>query len=277
MAEALTITITGSGLNDQSTWLNLEQEPLSPWENALTPADLVSMVTSAMSGLSSNVYTSSRCPGAVVGRDGEITVTLGMYVWPSSLSLAYQLVPAGCVLGNVSAVDEWREQDVAFDGSDTAELPFLMTNATVSWQTDCYNERSEVIPSPALRVAGNQVRAAASCWGVARIKGEAHGYHHAVILRFLKITENEGDHTWESIDQLKISVTATWDDANAKKQGTILELHLPSCVSELLRLCPSGKPRIISLFGPNPDGKKLKVYYDACRGDVLRSVYVDDK
>ena len=252
-------------------FLNLEQEPLSSWQDSVTPADISNMLLMAMSGMSTASYQNRRCEGSSMASDGKLTITLAIYAWPHAMDMEYDLLPANCVLGEKKIINLWRELDVAFEGSGTAKLPFLMDGANGTWLTGCYGKHSVSLPEISLSVSGGSVYASAPCYGVARVKGYARGYRYSVTKSFTKATEDG----WSAIKDVKMSVTARWKTSEGEEQSSILELQLPSCVEQLLEACPSGGPRVNSVFAEeNPDGKTLRVYYDSCRGTVLRTSYV---
>lgn len=272
------IAFTSSSGADTDIWLNLEQEPLPLWADEVLPSDIMNMVYAAETGLTAASYQARRCPNTVMSSDGVLTTKMGLYVWPASLALEYELRPAGCELGTSGPIELWREIDVAFDGSSESTLPYNIdpVSAQVYWQTGCYNQWSEAIESPVITVSTRVIRTDSPCFGVARVLAKALGYRHEIICDFNKAAAVDGELTFQVVTQHVLSVTAVWLDEEGKEQSNILELEMSKCVSEMLDLCPNGQPRVLQAFGPNPTGKRLRVFYDACRGDVLRSYYVDE-
>lgn len=254
-----------------SSWLNLYQQPLSEIVQKAGTVDLVDMWYQVLSGQSARKYVDSDCP-ATIDENGVVTIPLDFWVFPSELTLNYQL-SAGIgeisepVLDTIS-----REVDLVFDYSASQDLDFIIESLSHSFETAAYDSFSQVIATPALTFDGYQVQLSHSCWCVVRLKVAAKGWRHRVTMQLQKYEQQEnedGELNWTGykIENIDNSIQATWLD-NGELQSAELDLVIPPCVEDYLATCDDGE--IKSLISQDGESHYM-VWYSTCTGRVLRA------
>jgi len=279
MDASLLIALNGADSPaSNESWINLEQEAIPTSQNNVSTSDLNQMLARALSGLSARSYQPDRCPSVSIDSEGTVTVTLTLYVWPSSLGLPYTLKAAGAAIGDQSAVRHHREIDVAAEGERVIGLPWITEQAEVAWQMGCFDSHSESIIPPEISVAGANVVLTKGCYGVMRLRGVALGYSYPVVCSFAKVEldPESGEYAWSATGEVTISVTASWVDAAGESRSEILEMQLPDCAKDLLELCPNDVPKVIGLFAPEQFKKRPRLRYSACTGQPIDADYVEE-
>jgi hypothetical protein len=309
---SLTISLTGSGTSAADVWLRLEQVKLRKTANNATIPIIADMIARARSGLSARTTQIDACEYASVSSDGRIVMTIGAYIWPSSMDLAFDLSPSGVEAGPLMVVQVPRDVDLAVSGETALTLPWLLADgATATWQFGCYDDHSNMILPPTVTVSGSTVHIEYPCYGVLRIKGLALGYRVDLTAAFTKdgdpnaataeaqtipdpdpygfqtvpipfigadpVTANPTEHAWQSITDIKCSLLASWTDTAQQPQSTLIEIIIPECVKALMELCPSEVPVVFGLFKPEHQGDILEILFNGCTGEYIGRRYVEPK
>ena len=261
--QALTLIYTAPAATTARPRVRLEQAPVS--SNRLTLTDLSAMVALIASGISAQTYQSRDCEAWVAG--DMVYADLVAYAWPTTLDLEYQLSGDLVEPGAVTRIEMEREFDLVVPMRDRVELPFLVRNARLEWQTPCYSQLGEIVDRPTLRIEGDQLHLDAEVFGVLRFRGLALGYRHALHFAMAKNMQ-------ESITQLEPALTALWMDGE-EQQSEWLRLQLPGCLETLLAACEDGVLLRERVFGvvTGPDELVPVVYYSACTGQVVELRY----
>ena len=246
-------------------WCRLEQQPVS--SGKLTENDLNRMLALVLAGKSARAYRPESCEGWVSG--DTINADLAVYVWPSALDLPYTLEASGVTMGVQEAWQQERDFDAVLEMSATLQLPFLVDQCQLSWQTPAYNRFGEVIAYPELTVDGAIVTASAECFGVLRVRCLALGWRHAAAFSTVKVPN-------QKITEVHPSVRCTWIGADGKPDDDVIDLDLPSCLDGLLESCGDGttmRDRVIGHIGDEEDQQVANIYYSTCTGQVLALRY----
>lgn len=257
--QSLTLTYTApQGLTASAAALRLEQQPVD--DGSLRLQDLAAMLSLAASGISARTYQSRSCTAWL--EDGLLKVSLGLYVWPTDLTLEYELHGDLVEPAAQTPVELEREFDLVVGMTDRVALPFLSRQAKLSWQTPCYNDLGEVVPQPAMRIEVDQLRLDAPVFGVLRFHGLALGHFHELLFAVPKTTT-------QKVTDIKPAITARWL-VGEEQQHQRLELELPACAQALLEACADGE-----LINQEPEpivGDELGyvVYYNTCTGNVYQ-------
>ena len=258
----------------QTTSLTLEPEYVDTREALATLADVDAMLSLARRGVSARNRQLERCRWARWADNGDLLVSLMLYVWPSDTDLAYTLdLPPQVTSSEPVLVRLPRRQKIWVSGSQSLTLPWLLEpDADLHWHasTGALDSFSRPTSPPALEVRGVQVRLSAPVYGVLSVTGTAIGWQHQLTARFSKF-DGEADRA----DGLAISrysadsfqVTAGWAD-NGEPQEESAEITFPACVRSLLETCSDGKP-ITSLHVNDKAGSWYEVRYSTCDGSIL--------
>ena len=241
-------------------WIRLTQEPVS--SNKLTDEDLATMLALVMSGTSARAYKPENCEATVLS--DEIIADLAVKVWPSSLDIAYGIVGDLVTIGEKTALQEWHEFDLIVPMSNTVDIPYLCTEATVTWQTPAYNSRGVEVDKPSITKSANKLVLGAEVFGVLRVKCLALGWRHALQFSWAKTDAS-------AITNLKPAVVVSWAEGEER-----LELELPGCIEALLAFCPDGnskRARSMSTVDSEEDEVVPVVYWSPCSGRMLAIRY----
>lgn len=258
-----------------STSLTLEPEYVDTREALATLADVDAMLALARRGVSARNRQLERCRWARWADNGDLLVSLQLYVWPSDIDLAYTLtLPQQVSSGDPVLVHLPRHRKFWISGNQNFVLPWLLEpGADVHWHasTGALDRFSAPTSPPALDVRGVEVRLSVPVYGVLSVTGTAIGWQHNLTVRFSKFN-GEADRA----DELAISrysadsfrVIAHWQDSKGGQQEESAEITFPACVRSLLETCSDGTP-ITSLHVSGQTGSWYEVRYSTCDGSIL--------
>lgn len=251
--------------NTTTPWVRLEQEPVR--SGSLTQTDLLTMLALVQAGTSAKAYRPADCVAYVQGDIAH--ADLAIHAYPSALDLAYTLTPLLVELGQVTALRQERDFDLIVPMSASVDLPFLMDNLSLTWQTPCYTRFGQQTSPPAITINGAKLELSAEVFGVLRVRGQALGFRHAL---HFQVAKDLGS----SLSNIVPVVTAAWTDPEQGQQTERLEIELPDCLTDLLALCPDGITERAHALGSvtDPDEDIVPVvYYSTCTGHVLALRY----
>lgn len=258
----LTITYSGKALpvgTTSSAGLTLEQMPLPA---PIGTANLQAMLSSVTSGLAAASYSPPDCPATIL--DGQVIIPLTVWVWPSGLSLEYQLSAALGEIGPPVRIEQEREFDLVINFASETVLPFFCADLSWGWsEMGAYDRMGRLVdPPPAVTSDGTKVTTSGDWLGVIRVRCRAIGYAHAVTMTLPKSAATK-------VTDIKNSVTAAWDQ-DGHGQAISLDLKIPSCVEDLLAMCPDGAYVRDRVLGSVTKEELVPVvYYNDCNGQVL--------
>ena len=292
MAEHAGVNITYTPAEEASNALplriTLEPEYTAEKANRADLADIDSMLAMAMAGISSVNRLIDRCRWAKWGENGDLIVTLGLYVWPSDINLKYELsLPGNATSSEHVRVKVSRSQKYWVDGSRTIELPWLLENATCSWNraAGCVDAFSEPSPPPEVKYEQAQVSIMSKddVYGVLEVSGQAVGWKHEITLTYQKMAEGGDEDQPEDTPKLNdieaedIPITATWTDEAGESQTEEEDLAVPPCVVELLAACDDGHVVSYATIKPDESIAIWNIYYSSCDGTMLSRRLVQGK
>ncbi len=276
---SITYTPTAESTSNHSLRITLEPEYSSEKENNADLADIDAMLAMAMSGISSVNRLIDRCPWAKWGENGTLTVTLGLYVWPSDIDLIYELLlPVNVTSAPPTPVREVRSKKYWVDGGGNIELPWLLENANCTWNqaVGCADEWSvPVTPPPAVKYEQAQITVDVDgIYGVLDVSGVAVGWRHELTVTYQKIAEGgeEGEETPKinSIEAEDITVAAIWtDESEEEQQREEADMTIPPCVVELLATCDDGRIKTYVDLKKSKEKFVWNIYYSGCDGTML--------
>lgn len=270
--------------------LTLEPERVSKRHNRATLADIDAMLALARSGASARNRQASRCGWAKWDANGDLVVTLALWVWPSDIDLQYSLTLPPNVTGAPPALERLPKDSkywVAGSGGEI-ELPWLLEDASFSWhpRIGVWDEKSRpaeppeihqdkarliITPHPDPPPAGGGRAgwgAQGERHGVLWALGTAVGWRHDIVVRYPKGGGDDPSAPAISVTNADdIPVRATWTDENGKTRTDDATLEIPDCVKAMLEECPAGSKNRIRM---RPEGgPPVVVYYNSCNGRVL--------
>ena len=284
MAEHAGVNITYTPAEEASNALplriTLEPEYTAEKANRADLADIDSMLAMAMAGISSVNRLIDRCRWAKWGENGDLIVTLGLYVWPSDINLKYELsLPGNATSSEPVRVKVSRSQKYWVDGSRTIELPWLLENATCSWNraAGCVDAFSEPVSPPEVEYEQAQVsvKSDADVYGVLEVSGQAVGWLHEITITYQKMAEGGDENQPEdtpklnSIEAEDIPVSVTWKNETGEIQTEEEDLVVPPCVVELLAACDDGHIKTYVDLKESKDKFVWNIYYSSCDGTML--------
>ncbi len=263
--ESLSISFAGPGSDTTpDRWLHLEQKAIPAVVSYANLYDLIQMYNRAASGLSATTWQKQDCPVEITGPN-TARVTLDLYVWPSSLDLAYSLSAGMGTISDPERIDLEREFDLVVPLTDTVDIGFLF-DGSLAWQTEAVNRSGEVVPQPDARIENGRLFLSAPVFGVLRLAGIASGYRHSVAMEW---TIDEASR----ITGIRNSVIAAWVDDDGRTQTETLDLEIPDCVADMLATCPEDDTWATLASVTTPDDRVPTIYYSTCTGRVLALRY----
>lgn len=256
--------------------LTLEPERVSKRHNRATLADIDAMLALASSGASARNRQASRCRWGKWDANGDLVVTLALWVWPSDIDLAYALtLPPG--VESAPPVLERLPRDSKFwvaGSGGGIELAWLLEDATFEWhpRIGVWDEKSRPADPPditqdkaRLILSGDGER-----YGVLWARGTAVGWRHDISIRYPKgggAPLNPAAPAISVVNADSVDVLATWTDENGEQRAEEARLEIPDCVRAMLEECPEGSENRIRM---KPEGyPPVTVYYSSCNGNVL--------
>jgi len=238
--------------------INLEQVGVGQYSH-LSQYDIVQMMTLASYGQSAGTYKLQDCPIEIT--ENNVHLWLDFYLWPTDLALEYEITTTLGELSESEKVSVPKEVDVIFESSTTVELPWLIEDYEIFWQTPNINPEGQVIPTQDVRVEGINLVVDTPIFGVARLKCQAVGYKYTNDI----VVEKQVDM---QITDLKSVITATWGE----DQTTELQLEIPGCAQAYLERCPTGDGFINQDCKDRP---RVDIWYSTCDGETLHIEQID--
>lgn len=257
--------------------LTLEPEYVDVSRGRATLADIDAMLALARSGASARHRQIARCKWASWAENGDLLVTLALWVWPSAIDLPYSLtLPPGVTSAAPALVREPRDTKrwIAGGGGEV-ELPWLLEDAAFGWHPNIgvWDAWSRPASAPAIEQdrARLNLKGERGVYGVLTIRGTAVGWRHDLAIRY---PTGEADPEAPAISVSgadDFEVAATWRDENGEEREETAAVVIPECVRALLEECPDGSTRVGSIrVRPAPGPRPVTVYYNTCNGRVLK-------
>lgn len=251
----------GDGSDSGDLWLNMEQEYIPVANNSASQTDALNMLGLASNGISARKYLTDNCRFVKVS-ENTVIITLGFYVWPSSLDMPYTLQADTGDVSDGTDNSLTRSLDVILDGRDSEDLGFLFSG-TLAQSMPFYLVNGVADNSVKAEIVGSSVVAPVQGYCVYRANGKSIGYYHRVVMRIPK-----GDT--EMITGFSNNIIATWGD----NQTTTLSLDIPECVNDALETCDDGtlpyeELQCGGLDRCNENEKRLTVYFNSCDGESI--------
>lgn len=257
--------------------LRLEPENVSKRHNKATLADIDAMLALVRSGASARNRQASRCGWAKWDANGDLVVTLALWVWPSDIDLQYELsLPPNVT--SAPRVLERLPRDTKFlvaGSGGEIELPWLLEEASFAWHSriGVWDEKSRPAEPPEITqnkarliLAGDGER-----YGVLWARGTAVGWRHDISIRYPKGGDDPDNPDAPAISITNaddIPVRATWTDENGETRTDEATLEIPDCVKAMLEECPEGS-RLSGEIRMRPQSPPVVVYYNSCNGRIL--------
>jgi len=284
---SVTYTVDDSDLSLLELWVKLEQIVPSKILKYANIWDVYRLWTAAATGTSAKAIKIAGCP---VEFDGtKIKVYLGFYSWPSKPDLIYNVTPALGTIFSTEIIKKPREFSVFVDNSSEVSLDFYLEDATIIWESPCFNSVGELIPYPTAIFDGIKLKFNRECFGAVRIFGKAVGQYHVCEMILDKEIKEEGvpeeeikeqsEYTKDGveyhilskipttrfngykIENLENTITATWLNEEMLTMTEQLPLEIPQCVQDILAFCPGLFPYIL-LWCETISTRQ--VYYNTC-------------
>ena len=244
--------------NTSGIWATLEQEYKEKDYNA-SMHDLYMMLAFAASGTSALTHLINSCPYAKLV-DEELVISLDVYVWPSAMSLDYQL---SCTIGEIEEVGTpltiEKSLVKVLDNSKVAVLPYVLDGEAVA-QSPFISDAGELLDLGPPVVEGSVVSIDEDAFVVLRLDGNAECYSHTVTMKFnlLELVDEE-----LKVTGTQNAVTLSYVDENGDTQTVVETLTIPSCVEQILEFC--GKKIIWNISaGAKGRNDSFEVYYNSC-------------
>lgn len=273
-------------------WVKLEQIVPSRILQFASLSSVYQLWLSAATGVSAKTVRVNGCP---VEFDGtKIKVYLGFYSWPSTPTLDYSVSSAIGTIFSTTNVRKDREFSVFVDNASEIDLDFYLENASIVWESPCYDSEGSLIPTPTSTFYGNRVVFSRQVFGAARIKGKAVGKYHVneMVLDKSLTTEQIPAEELKSaaqyskngieyfiinplsttrqnsfrIENVENTITAKWLNLAKEVETVQLKLEVPQCVKDILSFCP-GMYSYVLLWCDKSSTRQ--VYFNACTGKVI--------
>lgn len=284
--------------------LTLEPERVAGWMNRATVLDIANMVGMARSGVSARHRQTRDCRWAKWDANGDLVVTLALWVWPSDIDLEYALtLPPGVTSAEPVQVREAKATKIWVGGSTgDLELPWLLEDAAFAWHPRIGVWDGFGRPASPPEIRQDKARLILSgergVYGILCPSGMAVGWRHDISITYpigdeskrrrgavnrtdpaapLYIAGGGGgdDQTGPGISITNaddIDVTATWKDENGETRSEEATLQIPDCAKALLEECPEGSTAgggSIRVKPADDSEGPITVYYNSCNGRVL--------
>lgn len=262
--------------------ITLEPEYIDTRAAFANLADLSAMLTLARSGVSARHHQLERCRWARWSDDGALVVSLCVYVWPSSIDLAYTLTtPEQVTSAPPVLVQIRRHRKFWLSQATSLTLPWLLLDdADIHWHasTGCLDAHSAQIAAPALIRSGTRISLSYPVSGLISVTGTAIGWRHDLTIRFDKFDGSAGNAFGLGVtkyDADSFDVLAHWRGNDGSLREESAEMNIPQCVRGLLEACSDGTP-ITSLRVRHRSPPWYEVRYNTCDGSVLDVIRHDN-
>lgn len=252
----------------------LEPENVSRRHNRATLADIDAMLALVRSGASARNRQASRCGWAKWAANGDLVVTLALWVWPSDIDLQYSLTLPPNVT-SAPRVLERLPRDTKFwvaGSGGEIELPWLLEDASFAWhpRIGVWDEKSRPAEPPEITQdkARLVLTGEGERYGVLWARGTAVGWRHDISIRYPKGGDAQDDPAAPAIRITgadSVNVRANWTDENGETRTDEATLEIPDCVRDMLEKCPGSNSIRMQPQGDPP----VVVYYNTCNGRVL--------
>ncbi len=235
-------------------FVTLEPVPKHLSQSYITIAEIYRLWQRALSGIAAGSYKPANCP--IEFEDNLVRVWFDFYVLPSSMELGFALSPSIGEIDTPEIIDLDRERDIVFEMQDYCDLDFLPLSASLAWDTRCYIDDCNVVPSPQPEMHGSRITVSQPLFGVARLEAVAWCKKYRLLI------ELEKDDTRITLDDPVI--TCVWSGGEQQ-----LTLAVPDCVKHALALCDGDFGTTFCGDGPEPP---TTVYIDGCDGESTLGV-----
>ena len=314
MAQSLQIRLSSDTLTETEArrWVHLTQPVEDGMDKTASMFDIAQMVARARSGDSAFTYKKNECP-AGINENGNLNIRLDFESWPSFPTLAYTVSSNIGQVSPPQIIEEFVEFSLVFGKTDAVELDFILKEITsLTWETECIDLEGNVLPDQPLEMDGlTTVRTEQEIFGVARVRGTKIGASHRLTTQLIKsypvrpdtplpeegvdaemleeywaytdvatwngepVDESETvDMTGLKLENLSITITATWINTEGEEQSENMRLAIPQCIKDLLLACDGdpesftgGSGTTVCDLGDRET--HLTVYRSSCTGDVL--------
>lgn len=239
-------------------WLTLTQE-LN--ENNLQMGDIYNMWILAKSGKSARNYKPGLCD--VSFTDTQIFFSVEFYVFPSDLSLNYELVATqGVIRTERVSVEQYRSFGIFFDNTASMDVDRILEDVTMEQEMPVFSSKGELLIDAQPVISRDRISYGQSVLTALRVDGTEKGFKHTV--DFTLTTVDELGNNLQ-IDNVDCTITASWQGLNETLDVETLKLDMPKCVDYALNLCEK-KPNQLC---KKCHGSVANVYYSTCDGEVI--------
>ncbi len=283
---SLSIQLSDSeGSSSSGVILRLEQEerPI----DAMTINDIYQMWLLAKAGISARTYKPYSSDVAFNG--DYVTFSIGFYVWPIPANLPYGLsfnlreitpeqqeaeeeeITDGSEFGFITeaeVLEKESQQTVVFPLNNRVEIDAVVQDLDYHWVTPVYNRLGALQPPPDITLVNNALIIPDDYFGAARVNLIQQGFRHEVQITLANINE-DGQNI--KIDDINITITATWQNLEGETETAELQLELPAALAAALRLCGNNHDRVCH----DCDNYLVHVYYSICDGGVIDTKVID--
>lgn len=309
--QSLQINLSDDALiTRQLRWVHLTQPVEDGMDKTASMFDLAQMVAFARSGKSAFTYKRNECTAGIDG-DGNVNVRIDFESWPSFPGLKHTISSSFGNVSLPTIIEEYTEFSIIFGKTDAVELDFILKDITaIYWESDCCDLEGQLLLDQPIELDGlTTLRTDQPIFGVARIRGTKVGARHTLTAKLIKaypirpdtplpeegITNDMLEEYWAytdvatwngepvdetetvdmtglSLDNLSITVKATWKNDVGEDESESMRLTIPQCVKDLLSTCGDnleafGGGISICKIGHEPD--HLTVYVSTCSNKVI--------
>lgn len=251
-------------IDENSITLSLEQE--LPDDTDINMRDVYDMWVLAKNGISARTKKNKGCP--VRFTETTVSFDLEFIVWPFPVNTPYNLSTTIGDIGVGERFDRVREQSVTFPLARNVAFERSLTNMSYVWETPMYNDVGDVVPSSDIEIVRDSLVIDNPYFGVARVRLTEEGFKHIVTVVIVNV-DDDGNNL--QVDDVNITITASYTDENGEFQTKELKLELPECIKRALKLC-KGKPNMVC---QSCGAFEVRVYWNACTGDVVKVETID--
>lgn len=271
MEGILTIPFQGTGLDDislyedDSIWLNLEQEELEDNDNKVSPEDLIAMYNIVLRGESAFTYNSGTCPVSIT--PNEVILHLTFYVWPSSLDLDYQVRASKGDITSKTQIKLLRSFNQVIPFSKNVNFDYLIDESlALRWLTSSYSPKGKLMSHPQYEVYKNKILFEEESFGVMRFTGKAVGYAHNIDIALeYETPENQGFQVGSLRGDFSSTIQATYINEKGKTVSKSLKLEVPDCLEAMMNTCIGPGGTQTNIKRPDKGASWYEVKYNPCK------------
>lgn len=289
LSTSMTVNFVDRALSQYSTWVKMEQEPISETGDTANLYDIFQMIGQAAGGLSSKFYTPDIDNVRFVG--GTIYIDLDFWVFPSSLDLAYSLSINQGDIGSKGFEEVSKSGNIVVPLTSELQMPYLVTgDSELAWETPVYDSLGNLLESPEITIEGPYITFPQDVFGILRANIKAQGYKYTATLSFPKAYPEDvigviKDQTqFSSIKNVSCTVICSFqDEESGETMQETLTLEVPDIIADLLGTCPSGNTSYHDpcFFSDDPDCEEkesayvTRIYYSTCDGEIITTIRSD--